>query len=82
MYGVSQAKWYEESNDKESPGQLKNVGQIDDFEVREQILKQNRPTLMKAIRFYFLKFVYSSNSLSPYQEQSEHDLQSVPWSLF
>ena len=54
VYGVSQAKWYEESNDKESMGQLKNVGDMGTFEGRELILEQNRPALQKAIRFNFL----------------------------
>ena len=59
MYGVSQAKWYEESNDKESVGKLKNAGQIEDFEDRELIFKQNRPALMKTIRFNFFSCLYS-----------------------
>ena len=62
MYGVSQAKWYEESNDKESIGQLKNVGDMGTYKGRELILEQNRPALQKAIRFNFVKFVHESTS--------------------
>ena len=51
MYGVNNRKFYEEINDKNSIENLKLAGKKDDFGDREKIFEENRPALMKMIRF-------------------------------
>ena len=51
VYGVNNAKFYAESSDKNAVERLKMAAKEDTFEEREKIFEENRPALMKLIRY-------------------------------
>ena len=62
VYGVNNKKFYATSTNSNSIEALKNAAKIESFEERENVLKANRPALMKLIRF----FVFSNVTFSIY----------------
>lgn len=52
VYGVNNTKYYTSNTSKQCVESLKVAGKIEQFEAREKIFNDNRPALMKLIRFF------------------------------
>ena len=56
QYGVNNKKFYVDIKDQNSVECLKRAGHVERFEEREEIFEENRPALMKMIRFSYKGF--------------------------
>ena len=51
IYGVNQKKWYATKVPASSIDALKQAGKVRQFEEREELFNQNRPGLMKLVKW-------------------------------
>ena len=51
VYGVNNAKYYSSNISKQCVESLRMAGKIEQFEAREKVFQENRPALMKLIRY-------------------------------